>query len=293
MASVLSSLRPGTEVANILEQKWAPGFGFVANEEAVIVNTFDDGQVEGKFGNTLNLSKIDTKTARAIGTTDQVDAGALTFETDTEANVTVSARDIYAAVAIGENTKARMLREAAFETGLKRQLMAALMVDLDSTAAALVPNLSTSVIGGAGVDLSKSLLLQGLEKLAQNAKENFRLGVDPAFLTIYPLQIGDLFSIVEITSADMRGDGANPNVTAQVWKAYNLQIRETGNISVSGGVAHNFLRIKPSHVVAYNVRPKPMEPQMNGLSTLLIAFASYGVGEFFDEWAVDINTKTT
>src|SRR5437773_1950673 len=116
MASVLSSMRPGTELTNVLEQRWAPGFGYVANEEAVIIQTFGDGQVTGKVGNTLNLSKIDTKVANVISTTAQVDAGALTFETDTEANVSANARDIYGAVAIGENSRARLLRDAAYET---------------------------------------------------------------------------------------------------------------------------------------------------------------------------------
>lgn len=293
MATVLNSLRPGTELANILEQTWRPRFALEANEEMVIGRNFDGADGVTKIGNTLNISKIAVKSANNLSTTAQVDAGALTFETDTESNIAVTVRDDYSAVSLGRPGQARMLRSVDFQAGVKQQLMAALMTGIDVQCGALVPSLATNIVGSGVVNITKSLLLSAIGKLVASAKEKYKIGQTTAYLCVYSLQADDLLAIPDITAADVRGDRVNPNVTGRIWPAYGLEVGESGNISTSGGAAHNFLHVRESHVLAYNEEPNPLDPQMNGLAMLFIAFASYGVGEVFDEWAVDMQSQTT
>src|SRR5574341_899003 len=96
----INALLPGTELANVLEQTWKPRFALEANDELVIARNFDSADGVTKMGNTLNISKIAVKTSNNISTTAEVDAALLTWEQDVEANVQISARDDYAAVAV-------------------------------------------------------------------------------------------------------------------------------------------------------------------------------------------------
>ena len=293
MATQVAALRPGTELTSILEQTWRPRFSIEANEERVVTRAFDTADGLSKVGNTLNISKIAIKNSNNLGTTADVDAGALTFERDTEANVAVTVRDDYSAVALSRNGMARMLRSVDFQAAVKKQLQAALATGIDVQGGALVPSLATNIVGSGVVDITNSLLLSALGKLVQGARENFKLGTTTAYLCVYSLQADDLLAIPQITVAETRGDSVNPNVTGRVWPAYGLEVAESGNISTSGGAAHNLLHIKQSHVLAYNEEPTLLEAQDNGLATLLIGFTSYAIGEIWDEWAVDIQSRTT
>lgn len=289
----INSLLPGTELVNVLEQTWRPSFALEANEELVIAKNFDSPDGLSKIGNTLNISKIATKTSNNISTTAEVDASLLTWEQDVEANVTVSVRDDYSAVAIPRNSMARMLRSADFQAGIRKQLQAALMTGIDVQAGALVPSLATNIVGSGAVPITKTLLLSAYGKIVASAREKFKAGSTTLYLCVYSLQYDDLLNIPDITAADVRGDAVNPTVTGRVWPAFGMEVNESGNISTSGGAAHNLLHIRESHVLAYNERPDLLAPQENGLATLLIGFTSYGVGEVWDEYAVDIQSVTT
>ena len=129
-------------------------------------------------------------------------------------------------------------------------------------------------------------------KLAATAKQNFVLGQTTCYLTVHVLRTADLLNIPDITAANVRGDSMNPNVTGRVWTAWGMDVGESGNISTSGGAAHNLLHIKPSHLLGYNEEPNLLDPQQNGLATLLIAYTSYAVGEVWDEYGVDIQSSS-
>jgi len=287
------SVLPGTSLANIMEQSWRPRFGLEAQEELVVARGFSGADGVAKIGNTLNISKVLVKTSNNLSTSGQVDAGALSFEADTETNVAITARGDYGAVSLSRDGLMRLLRSTDYQAGVKRQLMMALTAGVDVQAGSLVPSLSTSIVGSGAVPISKSLLLAGLGKLIQNAKNMFKLGETTCYLTVYNLQASNLLNIPEITAANVRGDSMNPNVTGRVWTAWGMSVAESGNISTSGGAAHNLLHIPDSHVLGYNQEPDLLDPQDSGLATFLIAYTSYAVGEVFDEWAVDIQSQTT
>lgn len=288
----VSSILQGTHLTAVVEQSWRPRFSLESNEERVVSRGFEGPDGVTKMGNTMNISKIQRMTVTNLTTTAQMDASLLSYNTNTEANITVSARDDYAAVSVGRNTVNRMLRSADLLAGYKKQLQSALATAIDVQCASLVPSLATNIVGSGAVPISKSLLLSGLTKLVASAKGMFKLGTTSCYLTVHALRTGDLLNIPEITAADVRGDSMNPNVTGRVWKAWSMDVAESGNISTSGGAAHNLLHISPSHVLAYNEEPNLLDPQENGLATIIIAYTNYGTAEVWDEYAVDIQTQT-
>jgi hypothetical protein len=281
-----------TQIANIVEETWAPTFAIEANEELMVAKHFKGDWIAGKFANQLNISKVAVATAQVL-TTGNGAAASLVYEQDTESNITVDPRSIYCGFQINRNAQTRFLREAGYRAAKKKQIMAALKVDIDQQAAALVPSLSTNVVGSGAVDVSKTLLLSGLGKLIAGAKEFYVWGETKAYLCVYSLQADDLLAIPEITAADIRGDSQNPNVKGRVWTAWNLEVSESGNISTSGGAAHNLLHIPQSHALAYNEEPTFLAPQNSGLALIQLCYTEYGVGEVWDEYAVDVQTKTT
>lgn len=289
----INSLLLSAEVANIVEQSWRPRFSLESNEELRVAKNFDSADGVTKVGNILNISKIAVKSSVNLSTSAEVDASQLTWEQDNEANVAISVRDDYSAVSLARNSMAHMIRSADFRTGVKKQLQSALMTGIDVQAGALVPSLSTNIVGSGAVPLTKSLLLSGLGKLIQSAKERYIPGQTTAYLCVYSLQYDDILAITDITAADVRGDSTNPVTTGRVWPIWGLMVNESGNISTSGGAAHNLLHVKESHVLAYNEEPTLLSPQENGLATLLLGFTSYAIGEVWDEYAVDIQSLTT
>lgn len=289
----IASITPGTQLGAVMEQTWRPTFALVANDELVIGKDFDTPDELTKIGNTINVSKISVIPAQNLGTTVEMAASSLTYQQNTELNVAISARDDYNAVSLGRNAMTRLLRSASYQAGVKKQLISGLMTGVDVQCGALATSLSTNIVGSGAVSISKSLLASALSKLAASAKENFRLGFTPAYLVVYPLQLDDLLLIPDITSANIRGDEANPMVSGRFWPVYNTVIGESGNISTSGGAAHNLLHIKQSHLLAYGEQPDLLAPQEFGLATLIHAYVNYAAGEVFDEYAVDVQTATT
>lgn len=289
----ITSITPGTELANVMEQTWRPNFGLLANEELVVAKNFDTANGITKIGRTINVSKISTIASTNLTSTAEMAASSLTYTHNTETNIAITCRDDYNAVSLGRNSMNQLLRSANYQAGLKKQLMSGLMTGVDVQAGSLVPSLSTNIVGSGAVNITKSLLLSAIAKLAASAKENFRIGITNAYLKVYVLQIDDLLTIPDITSANLRGDTVNPNVGGRFWPAYGLEISESGNISTSGGAAHNLLHITPSHLLAYGEEADVLPPQQFGLATLIHAYVNYAVGEVFDEYGVDVQTSTT
>lgn len=283
-----------TQIANIVESQWRPGFSLAANEKLVIGKNFQVA-TEGvtKIGNTLHISKIDTASAQTLAGTGAASRVELVYNQDTELDITVSPTRHYSGVQISRNVKSRLMRSPAYIEGKRKQLVASLSTAIDVACGALVPSLSTNVLGGAAQDFDKAFLTAGIAKLRASAKEYFEPGNRPAYLCLWPLQLDDVLNTNEFVSAEYRGDSANPAVAGWVWKAYNVNMEVSGNISVAGGVAHNLMHIPESHVLGYNEEPFVLPEQENGLLTVIIATSESGSAEVWDEYAVDMQTKTT
>lgn len=261
-----------------------------ANEALVIARGFRRAPM---IGNSLQVGKVSAATAQVLaGTSTSAHGAGLVYEQDTENSITVSPRFVYAGFQLTKVSAQRFMRSPQYRDKKKQQLLAALRVDIDNQAGALGANLATNIVGGAGSRLDKTLVLSAMSRLRTSAKEYFQMG-GLAHLVAYHLQFPDLFGISEITSAEMRGDSNNPNVTGRIVRMWGLDLETSGNISVSGGAAHNMLWIPEAFCIGYNQEPQSEEPQKDGLLTRVVCSAEFGVAEQWDEYAVDIQTATT
>jgi hypothetical protein len=278
-----------TQLANVLETQYEPTLSPEANEAFVIAKDFKRVSM---VGNSLNIGKVAAATAVTLaGTSTSAHGAGLTYEQDTEAAITVSPTFTYAGFQLTQVSAQRFMRSPQYQAKKKQQLLAALRVEHDTRAGALGPNLSTNVVGGGASRITKTLVLQGMAKLRAGAKEYFQMG-GLAHLVGYHLQFPDLFGILDITSAEMRGDATNPNVTGRIVRAWGLTIDTSGNISLSGSVANNMLWIPEAFALGYNQEPTLLEPQKDGLVTRVIAHSECGMAEVWDEYAVNIQTST-
>lgn len=291
--ALASSTVTATSLSNLVETVYRPRMALATSEAMEIANKFDDGN-EGveKMANSLVIRKILAKNRVTAAAGDHLAAENMTFEADTETNITVSPTFIYGAVGLSKHSQTRLLASAEYQKGVREQLVRTLKEEIDETAGELGDNLATSVIGGAQ-NLDKSLLLSGLAILRENSKRYYSPGKNTAYLRVHPRQMHHLYSIAEIANANLRGDSDNPNVTGVLVEAWGLDIGISGNIVNSGGFLHNMLFLKEAFVLAYNERPQLAPEQPNGLAMLLMSYAEFGVAEVWDEYAVDVRTNNT
>lgn len=285
----MATITPGGSLTNVLEAEWAPTFKLQCNEEARIFPTFDTPDGVSKIGNLLHISKISriTPTAVALATND---GKSLTYTANTENDFTVSPSFAYGAVEITQMAEQRLLRMPNYKAGLRKQIVAGLVAKKDADAGLLATSVSTTK-GGIAQNFDKTFLLDGIGTLVENARDMYSPGQGKwAFLHIHPRQLKNILAINEITNAQIRGDAEKPIRTGWVWEAYGLALSESGNVYVTGGVAHNLLHIKESHVYGLNADFGFLPEQKFELVTRVIAFGEYGMAEQWDEYAVDMQT---
>lgn len=298
----MASQRAGTELANHLVQKWASMFRLAANEERVVTRHFDqDVEVIGggvTIGNLLNVRKIGPVTVQTFSPT-AGDPSALTFHTATEAVVTVPPDFRYAAVEIGDQALSRTgdyPGGAKYARAYRQQIAAGIAAAEDSAGAQLAPLLTTSVRGGPAENFTKALLFDAAGALiiaSKNHQNINRRGARPLkYLCYHPTQYKHVMSINEITAANIRGGQEMPMVRGAVWEALDMEFAESGNI-YQDTVTHNLLYLGTAYMLAYNIPFHFEDPQRYQIAWRFIGSEEFGVGEIWDEDAVDIQTSLT
>jgi hypothetical protein len=287
------TITPGGSALNLLETTYRPELATQCNEEMRIANDFDNGN-DGlsKFGNLLTIRKILRIAASTLSASDT--GKSLTYTNNTELAVTVSPTFAYGAVEIARTVLSRLLAEAKLRAAYRKQIGAGLATKIDADAGVLAGSLTTNVKGSGAVNIDKTLLLDGVGALVETCRDLYNPGQGKwAHFKFHPKQIKHVLAINEITNAQIRGDAEKPVKTGWVWDAYGLQMMESGSVYTAAGVAHNLLHIKEAFVLAYNTRPDFLTPQEFELAWRLIAFVEYGVGEVWDEYAVDMQTSSS
>jgi hypothetical protein len=281
-----------TQVAALLETQYRKRFSLDTSEKLVIAGAFDDA-TEGlqKLGNAIVLRKIAPKAAQTGTATAAMDPTGLTWEQDTEVTVTVSPTFRYCAYSLNKPAQTRLLADVEFKRGVREQMTRGLSEAIDLSAGDLAASLATNIVGSGAVNLDQSLILSALSKLRIGAGRYFELGETKAFFDVHPKQVGQLFGITNYMNAQFRGQDNGPVATGVVVPGWGCTFRITGNVDDSGGALHNFLHVKESHVIGWNEKPMLLPEQPYGLDLLLIAFAEAGVAEFYDAYAVDVQTS--
>lgn len=285
----MATITPGGSLTNVVEAEWAPTFKLQCNEEARIYNTFDTPDGVSKIGNLLHISKI-SRVAPTTGVAATHDGKSLTYTANTETDFTVAPSFAYGAVEITKMAEQRLLRMPNYKAGLRKQIVSGLVAAKDAAAGLLATSIGTAR-GGIAQNFDKTFLLDGIGTLVENCRDMYSPGTGKwAFLHIHPRQLKNILAISEITNAQVRGDAEKPIRVGWVWEAYGLALSESGNVYVTGGVAHNMLHIKESHVYGLNADFGFLPEQPIELATRLIAFGEYGIAEQWDEYAVDMQT---
>lgn len=287
----MAEILPGTTALNLLESTYRAELATQCNEEMRIANDFDNGN-DGlsKFANVLNIRKLLRIAASTLGAS--TSNKSLTYTANTELVVQVSPTFAYGAVEIARTLLSRLIAEAKLRAGYRKLIAAGLATKIDADAGQLAASLTTNVKGSIAQNFDKTFLLDGAGALVETCRDLYNPGSGRwAFLKYHPKQYKHVHAISEITNAQIRGDGEKPVKIGWVWDAYGLKLMETGSVYSAAGVAHNLLHIREAFVLAYNTRPEFLTPQEFELVWRLIAFVEYGVGEVWDEYAVDMQTS--
>jgi hypothetical protein len=281
-----TTITRGTHVAEWIPTLWTPGLKEEATEEMVIVNDFADPEGVTKIGGELNIRKIKKQSATALANTG--DGAGLTFAANTEAHVSLTPTWIYAAVQLNR----QVYKQLDFnpDNAYRDMLKYALAEYIDQAAGVLAASLATNVKGSSLAHLDKGLILDAQQALVISCKRKFKPGVTPWFFKFHPTELKNLLSIFDITADYVRGDAEKPIVSGWMSKAFGGKFDETSNIYVASGVTHNLAHISDAFVKAYNEDPTVLPPQDFDMTTKIIATAEFGVGEVFDEYAVDVQT---
>lgn len=278
--------------SSAIPQRWKPGFETLANEERVITYKFFDatnGMTPGINGQ-FNMRKIAAAATQTLATTYQGSTG-LTYNTLATTSVPITPVFDYSAIEVSLDLKSQLDDDAAYEAACKKQAVASLATTLDVAGGAQALSLST-VKGSGGVNLDKSLLYDAWNSLIVNAKDQFKVGQTKAHLVLYNRQCKYLINISEFVSANLRGDGTSPITRGWVSDTMNMTIEESGNISTTGGAAHNMLFLPMCQAIGFNLKPQVLETQQFELVFRIICVQARGIAEYFDEYGVDMQTGT-
>jgi predicted small secreted protein len=285
-----ATLTTTTTLSALLEESWSRGFHTKANWKRVVTRNFIEPETIGQgYGNQINMGVVLTGTANSIAGTVDADPTSLTYEADTEQNVTVDPTRIYGALAFQPSSLSRFMRSESYRKAKEGQILAALGTYVDEAGAALVSSI-TNTVGGVGQDISESLVATAIAKMANSAKEYFNPGETMAYLCVWPLQIDNVITQPNWSNAEVRGDGNSSIASGWVWKAFGVELMQSGNIHNAGAVAYNLLHVKGSHVLGWWEKMHLLEPQKYGLETLVHATGEFGVAELDEDLACQIQT---
>jgi hypothetical protein len=282
-------------VGTHIRRRWSPRFMLDTTEALKIADAFSGGvgeRIEGQ----LIVRKVGTVTAVKAAGTASLDTTNLTYEQDTEAAVTVDPQFAYGAAAYTKPVMTRMVEFPAFMSAKREQIMRALALVEDVDAGALFDDLATTVLGGPAATFTQDLFFQAVGELRNQSGREYEPG-DPstvAHLRLHPKQLRYAYAIASISQAHIRGGGgAGPMVTGRLSEALGVEIKFTGNVVNSGGAFHNAVFISDAFIRAMNLDGEFLPEQWNGIVMQIIACKEYGVGELYDNYAVDIQTVNT
>ena len=269
----------------ILKTTYDSEFGLDPTEEAVIADWVAKPVGATAIGNTLTRRKIAAPLAQKW-TTGNMIPGSLTAHAPTEAAVSTTLSYAYVMAEIDEPAMTRLVDDANYRTGLRKQMSRVVNAQIDADIAALFSGFSASE---SGADIDDTMLRSALKQLATNAKGKFQLGQTPVRLFINPSQIDSVLGISTIREYQIRGSaGSAPS--GQLVNAYGISFAETGSLAAASASYNNALILPDACALGYNVKPSALSDQMDGFVTRLLFRAEYGVCVWFNSSGVKLVT---
>lgn len=215
-------------------------------------------------------------------------AGTMTASANTESEATFSPTT-YACI---QDVELPLIVRAVQDptNKLKEGMGSAIAQALDVAALTTAASL-TQIVAAAG-NVGFAEILDAYQKGAAGAKSKWRPGKTVPSCILHVSQIDDLMSILNLTSAQIRGDSANPMVVGWVFKALGIDFYESGNVYSTGGVASNVMLIPSAFRVAWNQRPQTLVQEYQLLSRIIVwSDAAFGIAR--DPYAVQITSPSS
>jgi len=270
----------------LLKTTYDAEFGLDPTEESVVASWIAQPVGATAIGNVLTLRKIAAPTAQTWSAGTAMLPSGLTGHSPTEAAVTTTLTYAYVMAEIDEPAMTRLVDDAKYRAGLRKQMLAVVNAKVDVEICDLFAGLSASQ---AGTDLDDTLLRAALKDLATNAKGKFKLGETAVRLFINPAQVDSVLGISTIREYQIRGSaGSAPS--GQMVNAYGISFRETGSLEAAAGLHNNALILPDAFALGYNIKPSALADQQDGLVTRLIFRTEFGVCEWFDSSGVKLPT---
>lgn len=282
------ALQDPTVFADGLVEEWRPGFYEAANEERVVTDMFTDA-TEGsvKLKKKIHIRIIPSATAQ---TNAPASGTGGTYNTASPTEKTATPVFYYTGIEWRYDTLTRLQEEsAAARASWKNQLLKALATKIDTIGAAQASSLLT-VTGGAQNN-DKALMLDALQSLVVNGKDEFKAGVTQGHFRIINTQFKASLTISDVSDASIRGDNQSGVTKGWISKLWNCTFNESGNVYTAGGIAFNMLYLPLAEFVAFNQKPMLLPPQSDELLIREIALMEFGVNELFDEYGVVMKTN--
>lgn len=279
-----AALRTGTEAANILREVWDSQFSLDPVEEAVFAPLVSQPNGTQRIGKKLHLRKLKAMTVQAMDATAHNDATALTYNTNTEVEVTVTPASFYAGIELNPDTPEQIIDDGEAIAGWRKQLMACLTEKIDEELGELAQSASLTETGAS---FTEALWQAALAKLAKNAKNKFKIGKTPYNLVIHPDRLANALAIPAIREYQIRGSKGSAMDASLV--GYGTNVAETSKVFTSGATNYCPLFLKDAWAIGWNQKPKNMPVQQDGLLERFLVYTSFGVAEWHDHSIVSCN----
>ena len=273
----VSSYNVVNQANDSLRTMWDAEFGLEPTEETKIADWVAQPLGAQKFGNILKLRKIPT--VAGVTYTATTTAGlraSLTGNSTAGVTVSATATSRYSMCSFDRPLLNQIIDDANLRRGFKTQMSAGLDEEVDLSLFNLCSSLSNST---SQADIDDAMVRTALGGLATTAKGKFKASA-PKLLVVNPLELKNVWNIPAIKEYQIRGTiGAAVNAEMN---AYGLIWRESGKIVANAGSYYNPLLLKDAWALAWNEKPHILDVQMDGIVENYIAYAEYGVAEWFD-----------
>lgn len=258
--------------------------GLDPTEETKVADWVEQPQGAQKFGASLKLRKLPTYAAQDYTGSTTATKASLTYASNVQSTVTVSATGRYCAVGIDRSFINQVIDDGNYRKGMKKQLMASLKEEVDAALFALGNSLS-STVSQASID--DAMVRTALGQLATNAKGKFTSNA-AKLLVVHPTELANVWNIPAIKEYQIRGTiGAAVNAEMN---AYGLVWRESGLVLSNLGSYYNPLLLKDAWALCWNEKPHILDVQIDGLTENFIGYAEFGAAEWFDASGVALVT---
>ena len=279
-----AAVTTSTEAAAILREVWDSQFSLDPVEEAVFAPLVSQPNGTQRIGKKLHLRKLKTMTVQDATASTTLVADNLTYNTNTEVEVTLTPAGFYSGIELNPDTLEQIIDDGEAIAGWRKQLMASLTEKLDEELGELAQSASLTETGAS---LTEALWQAALAKLARNAKNKFKIGKTPYNFVIHPDRLANALGIAAIREYQIRGSKGSAVDATLV--GYGTNIEETAKVFTSAGTNFCPLFLKDAWAIGWNQKPKNMPVQQDGLVERCIVYTSFAVAEWHDHSIVSCN----